>query len=84
MSERILDLDLAALRERTSAKWTAYPPDVIPAWVAEMDVRLAPEVRSALGAALDLGDTGIRPRRPTPLPSSTSPTGTGAGRSRRN
>jgi cystathionine beta-lyase len=64
MSERILDLDLAALRERTSAKWTAYPPDVIPAWVAEMDVRLAPEVRSALGAALDLGDTGY-PTAPT-------------------
>lgn len=64
MSDRILDLDLATLRERTSAKWTAYPPDVIPAWVAEMDVRLAPQVRSALGAALDLGDTGY-PTAPT-------------------
>jgi cystathionine beta-lyase len=51
-------LTLAQLRRRTSAKWTAYPPDVLPAWVAEMDVPLAPAIRAALTAAIDNDDTG--------------------------
>ena len=58
MSERILDLDLAQLRTRVSAKWTAYEPDVIPAWVAEMDVVPAAPIRAALAAMMERGDTG--------------------------
>lgn len=46
------------LRRRTSAKWTAYPEDVLPLWVAEMDVPLAEPVRRALIDAAELGDTG--------------------------
>ncbi|WP_019546147.1 MalY/PatB family protein [Streptomyces sulphureus] len=46
------------LRRRTSAKWSAYPPDVLPLWVAEMDVPLAPAVVDAVQEALRLGDTG--------------------------
>lgn len=53
-------IDLAALRERQSSKYQVYPPDVIPAWVAEMDFPLAEPVASALHAAIDRSDTGYR------------------------
>ncbi len=39
-------------------KWRRYPPDVLPLWVAEMDVRLAPAVAESLHRAVDSGDTG--------------------------
>lgn len=49
---------LERLRERRSAKWCVYPPDVLPAWVAEMDFALAPVVKDALHAAIDRDDCG--------------------------
>ena len=51
-------LDLAALRRRTSIKWRQYPEDVLPLWVAEMDVHLAEPVVEAIVGAARLGDTG--------------------------
>ncbi|MBV9831744.1 MAG: aminotransferase class I/II-fold pyridoxal phosphate-dependent enzyme [Marmoricola sp.] len=51
-------LTLADLRRRTSIKWTKYDPDVLPLWVAEMDVALAPPVREALERVVREGDTG--------------------------
>ena len=52
------------LRLRTSEKWSTYPPDVLPMFVAEMDYPLAPAIREALGAALELSDTGyVNPAR---------------------
>lgn len=51
-------LTLAELRQRTSAKWAMHAPDVLPLWVAEMDVPLAPCVADALHEAVDRGDTG--------------------------
>ncbi|MCU7826659.1 pyridoxal phosphate-dependent aminotransferase [Kitasatospora sp. DSM 101779] len=39
-------------------KWRAHPEDVLPLWVAEMDVPLAPAVAEALHRAVELGDTG--------------------------
>ncbi len=39
-------------------KWRASEPDVLPLWVAEMDVMLAPAILEVLGQALDRGDTG--------------------------
>ncbi|MEV4927839.1 MalY/PatB family protein [Streptomyces roseoverticillatus] len=51
-------LSLGELRRRTSAKWRAYPPDVLPLWVAEMDVMPAAPVARALTEAVALGDTG--------------------------
>ncbi len=51
-------LSLADLRERTSAKWRRYDPDVLPLWVAEMDVTLADPIREALERAVRIGDTG--------------------------
>ncbi|MGY6023314.1 MalY/PatB family protein [Streptomyces spinosirectus] len=53
---RILSLD--HLRRRTSMKWRTYPADVLPLWVAEMDVPLAEPVVRAVTEALALGDTG--------------------------
>ncbi|WIB59889.1 aminotransferase class I/II-fold pyridoxal phosphate-dependent enzyme [Curtobacterium sp. MCLR17_007] len=47
-----------ARRTRTSEKYTAYPPDVLPMFVAEMDSMLAEPVREALAAAVSAGDTG--------------------------
>jgi cystathionine beta-lyase len=46
------------LRRRTSTKWTTYPPDVLPAWVAELDVPLSAPIRRSLHEAVELGDTG--------------------------
>jgi len=47
-----------ALRTRTSEKYTAFPPDVLPMFVAEMDSALAEPVREALVRAVTDGDTG--------------------------
>ncbi|MGM9322952.1 MalY/PatB family protein [Deinococcus aquaticus] len=46
-------LDTAALRHPDSLKWTAFDPDVIPMWVADMDFGVAPPIMDALRARLD-------------------------------
>ncbi|MET8364540.1 MalY/PatB family protein [Micromonospora sp. NPDC005252] len=46
------------LRQRTSLKWREYPDDVLPLWVAEMDVPLAEPVATAITDAVARGDTG--------------------------
>jgi cystathionine beta-lyase len=46
------------LRARRTVKWTLYGPDVLAAWVAEMDFDVAPEVRAAILAAVDREDFG--------------------------
>ncbi len=52
------DYSLAELRTRRSEKWATYPADVLPAFVAEMDVALAAPIKRALIAAIERGDTG--------------------------
>ena len=52
------DLDLDRLRRRRSEKWQLYPPEVLPAFVAEMDYDLAEPVLAALRTAIDLSDCG--------------------------
>jgi cysteine-S-conjugate beta-lyase len=49
---------LDTLRQRQSFKWRTYPPDVLPAFVAEMDFDLAEPIRAAVAAALAIGDCG--------------------------
>jgi cystathionine beta-lyase len=49
---------LEVLRQRTSVKWRAYPADVLPAFVAEMDFDLAGEIGDAVTSALAIGDCG--------------------------
>jgi cysteine-S-conjugate beta-lyase len=52
------DCSLERLRLRKSFKWRTHPPDVLPAFVAEMDFDLADPIKAAVTAALDLGDCG--------------------------
>jgi cysteine-S-conjugate beta-lyase len=54
----LTQLSLSELRQRTSMKWRAHPADVLPLWVAEMDVPLAPPIVDALTQAIGRGDTG--------------------------
>jgi cysteine-S-conjugate beta-lyase len=51
-------VDIERLRERRSVKWTLYGPDVLAAWVAEMDFDVAPPVRAALLEAVAREDFG--------------------------
>ncbi|MEU8154604.1 MalY/PatB family protein [Micromonospora sp. NPDC048986] len=51
-------LTIDQLRQRTSLKWREYPDDVLPLWVAEMDVPLAEPVARAITDAVARGDTG--------------------------
>ncbi len=54
------DFDLSddELRSTGSVKWTWAPPDVLPAWVAEMDVRPCPVVADAVHDGVDRGAFG--------------------------
>lgn len=59
MAEPILGASIDELRgARTSVKWRAFPADVLPVWVAEMDSRPCPQVVDAVTSALHRGDTG--------------------------
>ncbi|MGE0768236.1 MAG: MalY/PatB family protein [Hyphomicrobiaceae bacterium] len=51
-------LSREALQARRNAKWSQYEADVIPAYVADMDVRVAPEVQAAIRASVDIADYG--------------------------
>jgi cystathionine beta-lyase len=55
------ELSLDALRTRTSIKWSMFDPDVLPLWVAEMDVAPVPSVVAALERAIRAGDLGYPP-----------------------
>jgi cystathionine beta-lyase len=61
-------VDLDALRRRRSEKWTRYPPDVLPAHIAEMDFPLAPPVARALEEAVAAGDVGYAAAARSELP----------------
>ncbi len=56
------DCSLGTLRKRTSEKWRTHPPDVLPAFVAEMDFDVAEPIKDAVRAALDAGDLGYPAR----------------------
>ena len=59
MSEHPYDLVTEAdLRKRQSAKWRVYAPDVLPAWVAEMDYPMAEPIKRVLNEALAVDDVG--------------------------
>lgn len=49
---------LETLRRRTSVKWTEYPPDVLPLFVAEMDYPLAPGLSRVLHERIAASDSG--------------------------
>jgi len=56
--QRVAAEPLDVLRNRTSAKWRSFPPDVLPLPIAEMDYPLAEPIAHALHAAVDRSDTG--------------------------
>jgi cysteine-S-conjugate beta-lyase len=58
VSNPLHQLSLEQLRRRTSIKWQRYPDDVLPLWVAEMDVTLAEPIVAAVTDAMRSGDTG--------------------------
>ncbi|MDZ7842194.1 MAG: PatB family C-S lyase [Gammaproteobacteria bacterium] len=61
------DLDINILRRRRGKKWHTFDPDVLPAWVADMDFPAAPPIRQRLQQALETSDLGYphddQPRR---------------------
>ena len=58
MDNPLLGPGLDRLRERRSIKWRLYEPDILPLWVAEMDVVPPEPVRRAVIDAMETGDTG--------------------------
>lgn len=52
------ELSLTQLRQRGSMKWKTHPADVLPLWVADMDVKIAPAIVAAVHEAMEAGDTG--------------------------
>ena len=85
MNEVFDDVDVARLRRRRTVKWTLYGPEVLAAWVAEMDFDVAPVVRAAILEAVDREDFGYvegRPQRARrrPAPRSSPPSTGGSSR----
>lgn len=57
-------VSLEALRRRRGAKWTRYPPDVLPAWVADMDFDMAEPIRAGLARMMANQDLGYSAKLP--------------------
>jgi cystathionine beta-lyase len=67
------DLDDDWLRRSGSVKWSYPGPEVLPAWVAELDVAPCPAIGQALHQAIDEGAIGYPPLdRDTDLPEATA------------
>lgn len=52
---------LETLRRHRGRKWATHRADVLPAWIADMDLLPAPIVRAALRTAIEEGDLGYGP-----------------------
>lgn len=57
-----LELTEAQLRQRRNEKWSQYPADVLPAWVAEMDFAVAPAIQAILQRVVEQQDYGYPAR----------------------
>jgi cystathionine beta-lyase len=55
---QILTPNLETLRRRRGRKWSQYPSDILPAWVADMDFLPAAPIRVTLAEAIETGDLG--------------------------
>ncbi|HML22291.1 MAG TPA: MalY/PatB family protein [Aggregatilinea sp.] len=55
------------LRRPDVAKWSEYPEDVLPMWVADMDFPAADPIRQALHERIDQGILGYPPLTPPDL-----------------
>ena len=56
------ELSRSALQARRNAKWNQYEPDVLPAFVAEMDFAVAAPIRAAIERIVRDGDYGYPQR----------------------
>ncbi len=67
------DVRPSARRPSRGEKWTTYPDDVLPLWVADMDFPIAEPIRRVLRFAVERSDVGypIHPA-PTPIPDLTA------------
>jgi cystathionine beta-lyase len=54
----VIGVELDRLRSLTCFKWNVFEPDVLPAWVADMDLPPAPVSAAAIQALVDRGDFG--------------------------
>ncbi|MFZ0214963.1 MAG: PatB family C-S lyase [Candidatus Dormiibacterota bacterium] len=59
-----LELSIEELRARRGAKWHRFPPDVLPAWVADMDFTVAAPIQRAIERIVEPGDYGYALRDP--------------------
>jgi cystathionine beta-lyase len=57
-SANFFDLPESVLRSRRNSKWNAYGPDILPAFVAEMDFAVAEPIQDAVRRAVAAGDYG--------------------------
>jgi cysteine-S-conjugate beta-lyase len=51
-------LSAGELKARSGAKWRMHPPDVMPAFVAEMDFKVAPAIQDAIRELVEQQDYG--------------------------
>jgi cystathionine beta-lyase len=52
------NLDISQLRRREGVKWSRVEPDVLPAWIADMDFPVAAPISEAIYEAVRRGDLG--------------------------
>ena len=69
------DPPMSWLREKRGVKWQRPGPDLIPAWVADMDFPVAPPIRAAITGMLDRGDLGYPDWSQNPSGAPSSPSG---------
>jgi cystathionine beta-lyase len=58
----MIELGIPALRARRTTKWHKFEPDVLPAWVADMDFGVAPPIAAALARLADNQEYGYADR----------------------
>ena len=63
-ADGLLTVDEKRCRERVGIKWSRYGPDVVPAWVADMDFDPPVAVLDALRGHTERGDLGYGPFAP--------------------
>lgn len=63
---------IGTLRARGTLKWTTYPDDVLPLWVAESDAATCPAVLDAVREAVEREYFGYPPRSVADLAGATS------------
>jgi cysteine-S-conjugate beta-lyase len=66
------EADLKRLRSLTCVKWSWHDDDVLPAWVADMDLPPAPVTVAAVRALVDRGDFGYNFHAAQQLPEAFS------------